>query len=177
MGIQAYAETTRNSSAAEPAPGAKFAGLQQGACFACVAAAQHSAAANGIGRFSFRFGGLRFSPPQLRFWSLGGMSAFSITFKLLCLYLALKYGDRGKANRPWCLGLAIALIFSFFDVNCGYRNLRSHLILCVAYLAVALVVMHLYYRVQNVVASLLIGSIGVVTLFFGIPYFVAIVLD
>jgi len=105
------------------------------------------------------------------------MYAFSITFKLLSLYLAWKYGGTGRPTRPWYFGLAIAVVFSVFDVCSGYRSVRSDVILCVTYLIVALVVMHLYYRIQSVLGSVLVGAIGGATLFLVVPYFVDVVLD
>ena len=104
------------------------------------------------------------------------MYAFSITFKLLSLYLAWKYGGTGRPTRPWYFGIAIAVVFSVFDVCHGYRSVWSDVILCVAYLMVALVVMHLYYRIYSPVGALLTGAIGGVILFLGVPYFVDVIL-
>jgi len=102
------------------------------------------------------------------------MFAFSITFKLLIWYFALKFGDTGRPSRPWILGSAVAFVFTGFDVYTSQLGLRSGLILSVAYLVSAVVLTNVYYRVQDVALSLLVGAIGTAVLFFGVPYCVAI---
>jgi hypothetical protein len=103
---------------------------------------------------------------------LTAMFAFSITFKLLSWYLALKFGDTGRPSRPWFLGAAVAAVFAGFDILSEHRDLRSDVILSASYLVTALVILHIYYRVESVVWSVLIGAVGGGVLFLGVPYYI-----
>ena|ERR1022692_685301 len=105
------------------------------------------------------------------------MFAFSITFKVLSWYLALKYGDTGRPSRPWILGTIVAIVFAGFDLGSGYRGPHNELMLSAAYLVAAIVLMNIYYRIQSVVLSLLVGAIGTAVLFFGVPYLVDVILE
>src|ERR1017187_5622534 len=96
------------------------------------------------------------------------MFAFSVTFKLLSLYLAFKYGDAGGRARPWILGAVVAVVFAGFDVGTLYHGLRTCLLLAAAYLVAAVVVLNLYYRVQSIALSLLVVAAGTLVLFFGV---------
>src|SRR6266700_3665096 len=95
-------------------------------------------------------------------WTFG-MYAFSILFKVLSLYLALKYGDAGPRSRPWIIGVALAILFSAFDVSSGYRSLHSQIILCAFYLVFAVIVMNIYYRIHGVILSVLFGATSAAT--------------
>ncbi len=99
------------------------------------------------------------------------MFAFSITFKLLSWYLALKYGDAGRVSRPWILGAVVALVFAGFDVCSAHRGFQGSLMLASAYLVTAVVLMNIYYRISNIALSLVVAAVGTVVLFFGVPYF------
>ena len=103
------------------------------------------------------------------------MFAFSITFKLLTWYLALRIGDTGRPSRPWILGAAIAVVFAGFDVCSSYHDLRSDVIISIAYLVAAIVIMNIYYRTSSVAMSLLMVAVGTAVLFFGVPYFANVI--
>ncbi len=103
------------------------------------------------------------------------MFAFSILFKLLTWYLALKVGDTGRPSRPWILGALIACVFALFDCFSVHHDLNSNLTIVGAYLFAGLAIMHSYYRTQGVVLSLLVIAVGTAVLFLGIPYFTAMV--
>jgi len=98
------------------------------------------------------------------------MFALSVTIKLLCLYFALKFGDTGRPSRPWILGVVLAVLFTGIDLLSGYRTPHHGLILGSLYLVSAVVLMNLYYRIQNVALSLLVGAGGAVFLLLGVPY-------
>jgi hypothetical protein len=100
------------------------------------------------------------------------MFAFSITFKLLSLYLGLHYGDAGPQSRPWILGTVIGLVFATFDAASGPQALRIIVGYFVAYLVAALLFTHVYYRLTGILWSLLTAAVGTGVLFFGVPYLV-----
>jgi hypothetical protein len=106
------------------------------------------------------------------------MFAFSITFKLLSWYLALKFGDEGPAKRPWILGIIVGGVFGIFDFESNRQwTFQQRAELGVFYLIAAIVLMNIYHRVQNIALSLLIGAIGTAILFFGVPISAAVLFD
>jgi type III secretory pathway component EscS len=105
------------------------------------------------------------------------MFAFSVTFKLLSWYLALRYGDTGRPSRPWILGAIVGLVFGIFDATSQYRVLQNNVILFVIYLVAALIIMNIYYRIHSIVLSLVVIAVGTFVLFLGIPYFCVTMID
>ena len=101
------------------------------------------------------------------------MFAFSVTFKLLSLYLGFRYGDNGPQSRPWILGAVIGLVFAVFDATSAPYPPQIIVAFLVAYLIAALVVMHIYYRMEGIFSSLLVLGIGTAILFFGVPVLIA----
>jgi|GEM_PF-3196969 len=100
------------------------------------------------------------------------MFAFSITFKLLSLYLGLHYGDAGPRSRPWIFGTIIGLVFATFDVCSDHHAANIVVSYFVAYLAAALLFAHVYYRLTGILWSMLAVMVGTGVLFFGVPYLI-----
>jgi hypothetical protein len=105
------------------------------------------------------------------------MFAFSVTAKLLILYLSFKYGDAGRARRPWILGILLGFVFTFFDVCFSSWNLHVKFFLAVAYFCYAIFIMQIYYRTHSILGSLAIVAISTAILFFGIPFFLGPLLE
>jgi hypothetical protein len=105
------------------------------------------------------------------------MFAASVTVKLLILYFALRYGDEGPTSRPWKLSFTIAAVFSAFDILSGSHHAQIKPMIFVIYLCLSLAWMLWYHRIQNVALSILVGAIGAVALFLGVPVFVSTVLE
>jgi hypothetical protein len=101
----------------------------------------------------------------------------TILIKVLVWYLALRLGDSGPASRPWMLGAIVGLAFLGADLLWGVPNPRTAVILAGGYVISGLGVMHVYYRAESIVLSLLVIAVGTALLFAGVPFFLPQILD
>jgi hypothetical protein len=97
------------------------------------------------------------------------MFAASITCKLLAWYFALRYGDSGPDSRPWLLGGIIGVVFGMFDILVESRQLWVQTLVLLSYLSAGFAIMHVYFRIEGVVLSVLTCAVGTGMLFIGIP--------
>lgn len=100
-----------------------------------------------------------------------------IPFKLLTWIVLLKYGQEGTSRRPWISGFIMAMLATFFDVVAQFPGWKETACLLVAYLIVCWLLLHLYYRADGIVASLLLVAVGSLLIFIGVPYGVAKLFD
>jgi hypothetical protein len=98
------------------------------------------------------------------------MYAISITVKLLVTYFSFKYGDAGRASRPWIIGIIFGSVFGAFDLSYVVLDPQTKAVLFAAYLIAAIVIMQIYFRTRNIALSLAMIGIGTAIMFFGIPF-------
>ena len=103
------------------------------------------------------------------------MFAVSITVKLLVWYLALHYGDAGNAKRPWLLGLVVGSVFAAFDLYANRVPLPHRDLKAAIYLATAILLFNVYYRLRGIAASLAVVAIGTAVMFLLLPYWLNLV--
>lgn len=100
-----------------------------------------------------------------------------LPIKVIIWAFCLRFGDGGTERRPWILGTGMAIVFIILDLILEEFGIIEGLTLFVAYLIGANLFMNLRYRLDGIMASLILALVGTAVMFVGIPWLMMTLFD